>query len=195
MGVQFQNNGFANFSLRNTFDRLREPFQIRREVLSDSGAVERAGLAIPVGDYEYFWYFANFGTDQSQAISGNGSVGWGEFWDGNRKSFGGGLNLKPSYHFNVSFNYSHNRVALTNGRFTTDLVGARFVYAFTPRAFLHAFVQYNADTQQISSNIRFNLIHRPRSDLFLVYNDLRDTNLGEPVQRSFIVKFTNLFDF
>ena len=43
------------------------------------------------------------------------------------------------------------------------------------RAVLNACFQYNADTDQISSNIRFNIIHRPLSDLFLVYDDRRDT--------------------
>ena len=84
---------------------------------------------------------------------------------------------------------------LSNGSFTTDLVGARFTYAFTPRAFLNAFFQYNADTHQVSSNIRFNIMHRPLSDLYLVYNDTRDTDSGELVGRAFMIKLTNLFNF
>ena len=67
---------------------------------------------------------------------------------------------------------------LPSGAFTTDLVGLRMVYAFTGRASLNAFVQYNTDTNQVSSNIRFNFIHHPLSDLYLVYNDRRDTTTG-----------------
>ena len=77
----------------------------------------------------------------------------------------------------------------------TDLVGMRFVYGFTPRAFFNAFVQYNADRNELSSNIRFHLIHHPLSDLFIVYNDRRDTERGDLVDRALIVKFTNLFNF
>jgi len=86
-------------------------------------------------------------------------------------------------------------VNLPNGRFTTNLVGARFLYAFTPRVFFNAFIQYNAARNQLSSNIRFHFIHHPLSDLYLVYNDLRDTNTGQLTQRALIVKLTNLFDF
>jgi hypothetical protein len=35
-------------------------------------------------------------------LGGNGSVNWGEFWDRNRRSFGGGVSVKPDYHLNVS---------------------------------------------------------------------------------------------
>jgi hypothetical protein len=96
---------------------------------------------------------------------------------------------------NVALDYSRNLVVLPNGIFETDLVCARFLYGFTPRAFLNAFFQYNTDTNEFSSNIRFNIIHRPLSDLYLVYNDRRNSDAGELVERAFIVKFTNLFNF
>lgn len=54
---------------------------------------------------------------------------------------------------------------------------------------------FNADTHQLSSNIRFDLIHHPLSDLYLVYNDTRDTITGRVRERAFIVKLTNLFSF
>jgi hypothetical protein len=182
-GVQFQNNGSINVSIKETFDRLVGEFRIRPEI------------PIPVGDYEYRSYSANASSDRSKKISGNGSIEWGEFWNGSTKSFTGRFNLKPNYHLNFELSYRHNRVTLPNGRFTTDLVGTRFIYAFTPRAFINAFVQYNSDTHRVSSNIRFNLTHHPLSDLFLVYNDVRDTDSGRLVERAFIVKFTNLFNF
>ena len=49
--------------------------------------------------------------------------------------------------------------------------------------------QYNRDTRQISSNIRFHWIPKPRSDFFIVYNELDtdDPQFG-PVNRSIAVK-------
>ena len=98
-------------------------------------------------------------------------------------------------HSLVRFDYRRNQVDLANGSFTTDLLGMRFVYAFNPRAFFNAFVQYNSDRNEVSSNLRFNIIHRPLSDLFVVYNDRRSSNNGQVLDRTLIVKFTNLFDF
>jgi len=57
---------------------------------------------------------------------------------------------------------------------------------------LNAFLQYNSDTDTWLSNVRFNLIHHPLSDLFVVWNETRgpDTTL-----RSLIVKYTQMFSF
>ena len=140
-------------------------------------------------------YTPSFHTNPSRKLSGVASYTWGDFWNGRQKSFNGEVALKANYHVNVDLTYGRNIVALPNGSFTTDLVGARFTYGFTPRSFLNAFVQYNADTHQVSSNIRFNITHHPLSDIFLVYNDTRDTVTGQLVGRAFIVKFTNLFNF
>jgi hypothetical protein len=183
-GIQLADGGSVNFNIDRTFDRLvDEDFEIR------------PGVLIPVGDYQYLSYSGRFSTNQSRKISANGNVTLGEFWNGDRRSFGGGVTMRPSYHLNVTLDYSRNDVDLPGGAFTTDLVGARVLYAFTPQAFLNSFVQYNTDTHEVSSNIRFNLIHRPLSDLYLVYNERRNTEVGHLVERAFIVKLTNLFNF
>ena len=41
--------------------------------------------------------------------------------------------------------------------------------------FVDALAQYLADRDRLNLNIRFNLIHRPLSDLFFVYNEQRYT--------------------
>jgi hypothetical protein len=183
LGLQYRNNGSTSFNINRTFDRLVEPFEIRN------------GNLIPIGDYEYQSYTASFNAGNNHKITGNGNVNWGEFWNGETKSVTGALGWRPEYHLSIDVNYTRNRVALPSGDFTTNLIGTRFLYAFTPRAFFNAFIQYNADTRQVSSNIRFNLTHRPLSDLYLVYNDTRDTARGEIVGRSFVIKLTNLFNF
>jgi hypothetical protein len=185
LGVSFDNNSSVNFSTTQNFDRLLSPFRIR------------TNASIPEGDYKYLRYSANFSTNPGRMVSGNGNTSWGEFWNGTSRSMGGGMVMKFSRHLGVDLNYSRNAVDLpiANGTFTTNLVSTRAVYAFTSRAFLNAFVQYNADTHQISSNIRFNIAHRPLSDLFLVYNDRRDTRNNQLLERAFIVKLTNLFTF
>jgi hypothetical protein len=184
LGAQLTNGGSVNFEAERTFDRLVEDFAIRPSVV------------IPLGDYPYTSYTGRFTSNQSRMFAGSGSITTGGFWHGDRKSVTGGLTIRPDYHLNIGLDYSRNRVSLPgSGAFTTELIGARFLYAFTARAFLNAFFQYNADTHQVSSNIRFNLIHHPLSDLYLVYNDRRDTRAGLLLERAFIVKVTNLFTF
>jgi hypothetical protein len=182
-GIRFRNNGSTNFTATRTFDRLFEPFDIR------------SNISIPAGDYEYTSYQGSVNIGNSRQITGNANISWGEFWNGHTKAVSGAIGWRPEYHFSFDANYSRNHVTLPDGTFTTNLVGTRFLYAFTPRAFFNAFLQYNADTRQVSSNLRFNITYRPLSDVYLVYNDTRDTARGEIVGRSFAVKLTRLIDF
>jgi hypothetical protein len=134
-------------------------------------------------------------SSQRRKVTGDSTITLGEFWNGRRKSFTGTLNWRPNYRLNINLNSTYNRVNLPNGAFRTSLAGARILYGFSPRVFLNGFFQYNTDTHQFNSNIRFNVIHHPLSDLYIVYNDTRDGRSGSLVERAFIVKFTNLFNF
>jgi hypothetical protein len=59
----------------------------------------------------------------------------------------------------------------------------------------NALLQYNTDAQQWSSNIRFNIIHRPLSDFFLVYNDRRGSTDGALPDRALVAKVTYMLAF
>jgi hypothetical protein len=64
--------------------------------------------------------------------------------------------------------------------------------------FTSAFLQYNSEAHSVSTNIRFRWEYRPGSELFLVYNDERDTfgrALKDLSSRAFIVKINRLFRF
>ena len=183
LGVRFEDSSSINFSIEQNLERLTEVFHIRRDV------------GIAEGDYNYRRYRVSASTDPARSIAGGGNFEWGEFWDGESESFGGNVSFRPNYNLSLRVDYSRNQVDLSNDSFTTDLVGMRFVYGFSPRAFFNAFIQYNADRNQISSNLRFNIIHRPLSDLFVVFNDIRSTDNGQVMDRELIVKFTNLFNF
>jgi Domain of unknown function (DUF5916) len=185
-GIEFQSSGSASFTITSNFDRLANTLRI------PSG---NPHVSIPKGDYAFRQYSAQLETNPKRRLNGNGTFTWGDFYGGRQKALNGTLRLKPNQHVNISVNYDRNYVTLPYGSFTTNLVGTRFLYAFSPRAFFNAYIQYNADTHLVSSNIRFNFTHHPLSDIYLVYNDTRDTAAGHLVGRSFIIKCTNLFSF
>jgi hypothetical protein len=185
-GVVFESNANANFTVSRTFDRLNDPLRI------PSGSPR---VTIPAADYSFDRYIGTFTTNARRRISGNGTVSVGDFYGGDRTQLAGGVTLKPNYHFSVNMSYEQNHVTVPQGEFTSRLVGAKFIVGFSPRAFFNAFLQYNADTNLLSSNLRLDIIHRPLSNLYVVYNDTRDTDAGQLRERAFIVKLTNLFDF
>jgi len=190
LGIQLQNGGNFSFIVNENFDRLVSTFLIRSTRQGNP-----SDLPILPGDYKYRDYSLKVTSSQRNKITGNGTFTSGEFWNGRRKSFVGTLNWRPNYRLNINLNSTYNRVTLPNGAFRTTLLGTRVLYGFSPRVFLNGFFQYNTDTHQFTSNIRFNVIHHPLSDLYIVYNDSRDARDGSLVERAFIVKFTNLFNF
>ena len=85
-------------------------------------------------------------------------------------------------------------VSLPGGRFTTDLIQLRADASFSTRMFLNAFVQYNSQTRETLSNIRFNFLHHPLSDLYVVFNETRPAAGARP-SRALIVKLTHMLSF
>ena len=180
LGVTFENSASMNFATTETFERLSEEF---------------SRYSIPIGDYKFRNYSISYNSDRSRLVGGRINYNWGDFWNGTRRSIGGDVTLKPSYHWQIDTSYSRNDIQVPAGDFVTTLVGVKVLYAFNSRAFLNTFVQYNAERNQFTINIRFNLIHRPLSDIFVVFNERRDTVTGNVLDRGVVIKFTNLFDF
>lgn len=58
--------------------------------------------------------------------------------------------------------------------------------------FLNAFVQCNGAADTWISNVRFNLIHRPLSDIYVVWNETRVPGLSS---RAILFKYTHLVAF
>ncbi len=94
--------------------------------------------------------------------------------------------------------YSLNRVDLVQGAFTTHLVGSRITWTATPLMFTSALLQYNSSTQSVSANVRLRWEYRPGSELFVVFNEDRDTGarrFPDLANRAFIVKVNRLLRF
>jgi hypothetical protein len=182
-GILFDDSSAISIRGLQTYERLSEPFRIRPDSI------------IPVGEYGFADMTVTLNTDRSRMVSTDVSFVNGEFWNGRRRAWITALSFKPDHHFNVDLTFDRNAVRLPDGSFETHLVGARLLYAFTNRLFLNAFLQYNSDTNRFSSNIRFQFIHHPLSDLFIVFNDLRETVRGEPIERALVVKVTHLLNF
>ena len=81
---------------------------------------------------------------------------------------------------------------IDGGQFTTNLFIFRGIFAFSPRAYVRALVQFNDDAGETLANVLFRYTYRPGSDLFVVYNEDRDTTgpSSFPRHRELIVKLT-----
>ena len=181
--VTFQDGAMLEAGRNSNFERLFNPFRIQNNV------------RIAPGDYLFNDYFVSYRTSQARKLGLNLKVQDGEFYDGDKTTYTIGGTVRLSYRMAATTTYTHNTIRLPLSRFKTDLVTTRVNYSFSTRTFLSALVQYNTDARQWSSNIRFNIIHRPLSDLFIVYNERRDTVSGDLTDRALIMKFTHMIGY
>ena len=139
----------------------------------------------------------NFGPQR--VASANVQVEHGTFFSGEKTSLAvsrGRVKFTPQ--FAVEPTYSVNWIDLPEGAFTTHLFGSRVIYTMTPKMFTSALLQYNSAGNAVAANIRFRWEYQPGSELFVVYNEQRDTlgpQFPELENRAFIVKITRLFSF
>ncbi len=98
----------------------------------------------------------------------------------------------------ASAGWTWQDIDLPYGKFTTKLIPIKTQIAFTNLASLSVLAQYNSTTGQYSTNARLALLNRSGTGLFVVFNDRRDnlqSTSYDTVGRSFVIKYTRLFDF
>jgi hypothetical protein len=183
--VTFQDSTFVEIGTNPNVEVISRPFTINT----------RRNIQILPGRYEFKEHFLLANTNSAARLAFNVRYSIGDFYDGYRRGYTLGATVRANERLNVSGNVQFNDISLPQGSFTTTLVTGRVNVNFTTMMFLNALLQYNTDARQWSSNVRFNFIHRPLSDFFLVYNERRDTRSGDLINRALIAKLTYLFAF
>ena len=187
-----------NTELQNS-DNVSIDVTKNREVLVRPFAIA-TGVNIPVGAYDFGDAQVTYAFGQQRRASGSASVQVGNFYDGTLTAFTvSGARVSLLNQLSVEPSVSINRVELPHGNFTTRLLRARTDYAFSPRMFASALLQYNSADRTFGTNLRYRWEYQPGSELFLVYTDEHDTRAaaGTPAlrNRAFVVKANRLFRF
>ena len=153
------------------------------------------GLDLDPGDYNFNDVSIQYRSNPSATLSGSVRYQTGDFWSGTRKGVQINLTYIPHYKFFVTGRFQWDDLNLSQGDVTTRLVSTRLDYSFNTQMFLSALIQYNSERRQVSSNLRFNFIHRPLSDIFIVYNEERDSFQDGEADKSLTLKYTYMLDF
>ena len=186
-GIEFENTDTFTLTHTRSYEFLTEPFQIAPTA------------TIPVGDYTFQDTQVSFALGPQRRLAGTMSLQHGSFFSGDKTTVGfsrGRLELTPQ--LSVEPSVSYNRVDLPEGRFTTNLATTRTTYTVTPQMFVSALLQYNSSSRSLSTNLRMRWEYQPGSELFVVYNEQRDTltpRFPELENRAFVVKINRLFRF
>lgn len=182
LGTTFIDGGILTLQHSNRWERLLE-------------ADDVLGIEIPAGEYRFGDASLDYRSSGARVISGNVRLSHGGFFNGEKTSVALGALLRPSFHLSIDGTAQHNAVMLSDSSFTADVFGGRIRYAYSTKLFLSAFVQYNTSSDELVTNVRFNFIHAPLSDLFLVYTERRDVANGILLDRVLTAKVTRLFAF
>ena len=154
---------------------------------------------MPAGEYNFNLGTVRYSSDSGRRVAWNVSITKGDFFDGDRTSISGSLSARPSAQWYLQGTFQRNRLRLAGQSFDANLFGARLRYGHNTKTFFSAFVQYDQADDELVGNLRFNLIHAPLSDLFLVVQERRDLDHGPEesglLDRIVTLKVTRLFAF
>jgi hypothetical protein len=181
--------GYLEFSANPRFERIDAALTIDPSV-----------AAIAPGSYAWDEWMIAGATDASRALSVEYTIIEGGLWSGRQHTQVVTLTAHASYQFTARIGVSHTAGTLTAPDRTYEalLWTARVNYAFTTNMFLDALTQYDPRQHVFNANVRFNVIHHPLSDVFLVFNEQRVDVPGNPPVtpgRGVILKVTQMLSF
>ncbi len=183
----FNDGGVAQIAANPSTETITTPFQIHPDV-----------TPFAPGQYDWTDWQLTYSSDPSRLFFVSLGLTVGGLWTGTQRSIRTALTVTPSYNFRTSLGVSRTAgdMAGIGEEFVREIWTARANYSFTTNMFVDALAQYDADRELFNANVRFNLIHHPLSDLFIVYNEQRFTSAGVPVPgRSVIVKVTQMLAY
>ncbi len=167
----------------------------RFERLGTSYRIDPAIAPIPAGSYSWTEYQIKGMTDPSRVISAGYDFIGGGLWSGTQRTQLVTATLRGSYRFTATVGVSHTEATLNSpkAKFEALLWTVRSTYSLTTNMFVDAFAQYDPRRHLLNANLRFNVIHHPLSDLFIVFNEQRFITPDAPTAgRGVIVKFTQM---
>ncbi len=188
-GVTFflESGGNVQLAMDRVTERIEDPFPIDPEI-----------PPIPAGRHDWDAWVLSGGSNSSRTLSGTWRFTWGGLWTGQQQSFSGGVTLRPSHRFRTTASLAHTSADLDDpdASFTKTFWTSRTNFSFNKDMFIDALVQYDPESKLLNSNVRFNWIHSPLSDVFLVWNEQRfETGEGIRPGRSLTLKVTKMLAF
>ncbi len=184
--IEFESGDEWQAEVTDAYERLDEEFE------------PTDGIVIPVGGYNSKELRTSYRLGPQRRLSGMLSVTRAGYYDGRRTEVGYRGRVEVTPRFSLEPGLSWNWVDVLQGAFTSNLISTRATLALSPRMTVGALVQYVSSDNSVSSNVRYRWEYIPGSDLFVVYNEGRDTTRrGFPFiqNRTFIVKLAHLLRF
>jgi len=178
-------------------------FVFNSDNLRDSLEISPDELYIPPGRYDYISFRGEGATPMSKQFYMMLMTELGQYYDGNRIS----LRLQPTWnmskHFELggSYNFDHVVVTKRDVSMTNHIIGLKALYMLNTKFSINAFIQYNTAVKEVITNLRFRYNPREGNDLYLVFDEGRNSDLYREVPnlpvynaRAVMLKYTYTFN-
>ncbi len=154
-------------------------------------------IPVPPGRYDLVDTEVSLYSSGNRPLSASYNASIQRIWDGDLTALTGSLTLKGGSHLSLSASYTRSEAALPGGSFVAHVSGLRVGWSFSTRLAAHVYAQYNSLERRFVGNFRLRFIHRPGSDLYLVFNEERGepgdprslVGRGAAVKLSYLVRF------
>lgn len=164
--------------------------------------LELGDIEVPIGRYDYWDIKITGGTPFGALFGVSAETILGSFYDGRRINFSLSPRYKVSPHVNIEGYYEFNDIDFTSRKdhFVSHVARIKLEYLYNTMWSLTAFVQYNSFDEIFTPNVRFRFNPEEGHDLYIVFNDLINTNLERQIphlprseQQALLVKYTYTF--
>jgi hypothetical protein len=173
------------------------------ENLRDSLELSEGEVYVIPDRYEYANFMGNIVTPMSKSFFTILMTETGQYYDGSRIS----VRLQPTWnisrHFELggTYNFDYVRFKSRGEEMTNHIVGLKALCMFNTRLSLNAYIQYNTALHGVISNFRLRYNPKEGNDLYLVFNDDRNTDLQREIpnlpvygSRAVMLKYTYTFN-
>ena len=147
---------------------------------------------LPIAKYNFSSGAISYNSDERKKLTYNASATYGDFFNGTITTLGASSNIRIGYRANFSFSYDYNSIRLPDnfGEVDLHLFKVKGLFSLTNKLFFNNTVQYNAQSTNFSVCSKLQWRYAPLSDIFLIYNENKDTNNFNLRNRSIILKLT-----
>jgi hypothetical protein len=177
----------------NNKENLRNDFTIFRA--SDSART----IVIPAGIYSFNEKLIGVILGSQRVLSGRLDRRWGDYFDGERDRILVNASWRPNRNFQITTQYTQNKIELPQGNFTTRLFSINTQIAFSATLSWANLVQYDNVSETMGINSRLHWIPEAGQQAFLVLNygfeDFDKDNVFESTIADLSLKFNYTFRF
>ncbi|MBN2412781.1 carbohydrate binding family 9 domain-containing protein [candidate division KSB1 bacterium] len=189
--LQTRNNTFSGSMLLRRGDEISLTITRSYEFVPVDASIR--DMTIFAGVYDTWFQSISFDSYRARPVNIDLTFQWGQLFDGKQQSANLTGTAKLSNHLSVDMAYTYNHLDLLNGGLYSHILSTRWAYSFTPDFFTKVYLQWNTADNRFSANFILDYTYRPRSHIYLVYNENQNTLLHEPTDRIIMLKMTWLW--